>query len=252
MTHTTHSRMKWWLLRYGIFIPFVVISLLFLFLLLSLYVFSHFNPPFFLAFVVPLVVVLLSFQGFSYDNLWNAVKKLPSAWIREDFDPIRCTVTVREGTREYKILYHSSMVAYSHWVHLKNRKLLMGGAPEHYQIWTTYRGNTSILKDRYSLLSLVQTTGVKRLLFPALGSSTQKETVFDEHLMRIVPHLHEEAKEISSLRFVELAAEDEETIIVVLLTGNGKEHIHQALNLLKEVVHDAEVLPSTGLWGWEE
>lgn len=246
---------KWLLLRYGILIPILVIFFFFLYLLLSLYVYSFHDPPSFFAFIVPPLVILLCFQGFSYDNLYNAIKKLPPSWVKVDFDPIGCKVAVQEGKREYIILYHSFMVAFSNWISYLIRGKLSDwhGVPEHYQIWSPYRGGTFVSRNRYGLLAPVELSEVMNLLSPILTSKKQKEIVFDGDLMKMGSHLHQEAKEISSLRFAGLVKEDIETIVVMSLTGDGKKYIPQALDLLKKVVQNIDEVPSSSSegWGWE-
>lgn len=250
----TISAGKWLLLRYGILIPFLAIFFLFLYLLLSLYVYSFHNPPSFFALIVPSLVVLLCFQGFSYDNLYNAIKKLPPSWVKVDFDPIGCKVAVQEGKREYIILYHSFMVAFPNWISYLIRGKLSDwhGVPEHYQIWSPYRGGTFVSRNRYGLLAPVQLSQVMNILSPILTSKKQKEIVFDGDLMKMGSHLHQEAKEISSLRFAGLVKEDIETTVVMALTGDGKKYVPQALNLLKKIVQNIEGVPSSSEeWGWE-
>lgn len=251
----TISAGKWLLLRYGILIPFLAIFFLFLYLLLSLYVYSFHNPPSFFALIVPSLVVLLCFQGFSYDNLYNAIKKLPPSWVKVDFDPIGCKVAVQEGKREYIILYHSFMVAFPNWISYLIRGKLSDwhGVPEHYQIWSPYRGGTFVSRNRYGLLAPVQLSQVMNILSPILTSKKQKEIVFDGDLMKMGSHLHQEAKEISSLRFAGLVKEDIETTVVMALTGDGKKYVPQALNLLKKIVQSIEGGPSSSEeWGWEK
>jgi len=251
MVCTMPSGMKWWLLRHGILGSVLGAFLLILFIFTVIFSETLSTLIFFGS---TLVFFVFMFSGFAYSDLYAAIKEFPPSWVAEDFDLVRVKVTLREGTKEYVVLHHSILVLYTYWIYLKQGMWFdWQQAPDHYQIWTPYRGSTHATKDRYNYLSHIRPSGAARFFFPTLADSSQKETVFDEDLLRMVPHLHEAAKEISSLRFVGLAREGIETIIIVFLTRKGGKQVYQALDLLKKIVQDAEgIPPSSEGWEWDE
>ena len=98
--------------------------------------------------------------------------------------------------------------------------LLWDLLPDHYQVWTQYGGGP-VQHNRYDLAKYVRASG--------------GDTIFDENLMGTVPHLHEEAKQISSLRFVGYAREGVEIVLAAFLVEDGGKEVIQALNLLKKI-----------------
>ncbi len=258
MVCTMPSGTKWWLFRHGILVSVLgVLLLILLFYLLLTIVFSVtlsikivlYSHSIVFSVILSIMIV---FSGFAYSSLYAAIKELPQNWMAEDFDLVRCKVTLREGVKEYVVLYHGLLVPYTYWIYLKQGMWLdWQQAPGHYQIWTPYRGSTHTTGDRYNYLSHIRPSGAAGFFFPTLADSSQKETVFTEDLLRMVPHLHEKAKEISSLQFVGLARENIETIVVVFLTRKGEKQVYQALDLLKKIVQDAEGIPPSSE-GWDE
>ena len=128
--------------------------------------------------------------------------------------PLRYKVTVREGDRQYVVLYPAYV---SYRISLI---LLWDQPPDHYQVWTHYGGGP-VQHNRYDLAKYVRASG--------------GEIIFDENLMGTVPHLHEEAKQISSLRFVGYAREGVEIVLAAFLVEEDGKEVIQALNLLKKI-----------------
>lgn len=226
---------KWWLLTFGRLVQITGILLIFL-LPLIFFSFDIQNPfSFFTLLMLSVFVgIWMIFSGSAYANLDSVIKELGSEWVIEDFDPLRYKVTAREGDRQYVILYHAYMTPYTLWVDRASLLLSWDQLPEHYQVWTQYGGG-SVQHDRYDLAKYVRASGVSRLLFRGLASSDQREIIFDGILMDTVPHLHEEAKQISSLRFVGFAREGVEIVLAAFLLQHGGEEVIQALDLLKKI-----------------
>ena len=218
----TYRGKKWWLLKHGRLVQIgcillaIFLPVIFLFAIEYSFSFSHemiFNFMF-LLFVIFWVIIWIYFSGSAYSRLHDIINELDSGWVIEDFDPLRYKVTVREGDRQYVILY-PAYVSY-----IISLILLWDQLPDHYQVWTHYGGG-SVQRNRYDLAKYVRASG--------------GENIFDENLMETVPHLHEEAKQISSLRFVGYAREGVEIVLAAFLAEEGCKEVIQVLNLLKKI-----------------
>ena len=237
-----YSGKKWWLLKHGRLVH--IVGFLLIILLPALFVFfiiqtsfSFINEIFSISiFLLPVgffVIIWMIFSGSAYSNLYNIINKLDSGWVIEDFDPLRYKVTVRDKARQYVILYHVLVSPYTFWVDKNSWISTWNQLPEHYQVWTQYGGG-SVQHTRYDLAKHVR-GGVSRFFFSGLVSSNQGDTIFDENLMGTVSHLHEEAKQISSLRFVGYAREGVEIVLAAFLVQRGGKEVIQVLNLLKKI-----------------
>ena len=238
----TYGGKKWWLLKHGRLVHIVgfllIIFLPALFVLLIMqnsFSFSSeiFSISIFLLPVSFFVIIWIIFSGSAYSNLYNIINKLDSGWVIEDFDPLRYKVTIRDKTRQYVILYHVLMSPYTFWVDKSSWMFTWNQLPEHYQVWTQYGGG-SVQHNRYDLAKHIR-GGVSRFFFSGLVSSNQGKTIFDENLMGTAPHLHEEAKQISSLRFVGYAREGVEIVLAAFLVQCGGKEVIQVLDLLKRI-----------------
>lgn len=247
----TYSGKKWWLLKHGRLIRilgfFLIILLPLVFVSLAIWIPFPFG---FIGLFISMMLLCVSFMaiigmiysGSAYSNLYEVTKELDPGWVIEDFDPLRYKITIREGATHYVILYHARMTPYTYWVEkgalfFKNWDI----SPEHYQVWTTYgRGSPRVQRNRYDLTKYVRPSGILGFFFSGLISSSQRDTIFDENLMETISYLHDKAKQIPSLRFVGLAEEGVETIIVAFLTKNRGKDVIQALDLLKKITQETE------------
>lgn len=243
LADTTCSGKKWWLLKYGRLVQ--IVGALLIILLPLIFLFFVIENPFsldyellfnfiFLLILSFFVIIWMIYSGSAYSNLYSVVKELGPEWVIEDFDPLRCKITAREGGRQYMILYHAQMTPFTFWVDGASLILSWDRLPEHYQVWTQY-GRGSVPHDRYDLAKHVRASGVSRFLFRGLASSDQQGTIFDKNLMDTVPRLHKEAKQISSLRFVGFAREGVEIVLAAFLVQHGGKEVIQVLDLLKKI-----------------
>lgn len=158
----------------------------------------------------------------------------------EDFDPLRLMIKVRKGTRSYFILFHPYMSIYSMCIAVTRLGSVWNVPSRHYQVWTPLKGSYPATRDRYGLIEYVRPSGFGRL-FPYLLSAQKREIVFDDELMKRVPHLHDTVRNISSLRFMGLAVEKKKTILFVLLTRFADSvQISQTLEVLKRAADEIE------------
>ena len=243
LADSTSNGKKWWLLKHGRLVQIsgalliILLPLIFVFFVIQ-YPFSFSYESLFnfiyLLILSFFVIIWMIFSGSAYSHLYSVVKELGSGWVIEDFDPLRCKITAREGARQYVILYHAHNTPYTIWADFDYLNILGNRLPEHYQVWTQYRGG-SVQHNRYDLARYVRASRVSGFSFWGLMSSDQREIIFDENLMETVLHLHEEAKQISSLRFVGLCGLCDIVLAAFLVQHGGKEVI-QVLDLLKKII----------------
>jgi hypothetical protein len=167
------SGKKWWLLKYGRLVQ--LLGVLLIILLPLICVFFLIENPFSLSYellfnfiYLPIlgffVIIWMIFSGSAYSNLYSVVKELGSEWVIENFDPLRCKITAREGSRQYVILYHAHMTPYTLWVDKISLILSWNQLPEHYQVWTQYGGG-SVQHNRYDLAKYVRASRISRFFF---------------------------------------------------------------------------------------
>jgi hypothetical protein len=243
LTGNTHSGKKWWLLKHGrlvqiggilliMFVPVIIVF--FAIQNLSLFNFEILLISIMFLLIVSFFVIFwIFFSGSAYANLYSIIKELDLGWVIEDFDPLRYKILIRDKARQYVILYHSHMSLYAFWVDKNSLIFSWNQLPDHYQVWTQYGGG-SVQHNRYDLAKHVR-AGVSRFFFGGLVSSDQGEIIFDENLRGTVPHLHKEAKQISSLRFVGFAREGVEIVLAAYLVQKGGKDVIQVLDLLKKI-----------------
>ena len=179
------------------------------------------------------------FSGSAYDNLSRMGAAL-EGYKFERADTLRLTVTVKDQEREFTILYHALAAPYSFWVYISHFLLTtLDIPPEHYQIWTSLNGSLPAWRSRYDFLKYVRPSGVKR--FFSMTSSEKGECVFDEYVMALSGNLHQKAKEISSLRYIGHAREQNELIVVAFLTQAASiQEIGETLTIMKKICHQVE------------
>ena len=93
-------------------------------------------------------------------------------------------------------------------------------------------------RKRYEYLKYVKPSGVK-VFFQS--STKQENIVFEEKLMEICSQFHEEAKKMSSLRFVGLAQEKRESILFAMLTQYmDAVQRNDVVSLLQKIAYEIE------------
>lgn len=174
--------------------------------------------------------------GLTYRTLHRVSKNVLHFTV-EDFDPVHCILKIK-NEREYTILYQSQVVSLMHWFTQESPFLYRWDIPpQHYQVWTQVKGIHTERK-RYEYLKYVKPPGVK-VFFQS--STKQENIVFEEKLMEICSQFHEEAKKMSSLRFVGLAQEKRESILFAMLTQYmDAVQINDVVSLLQKIACEIE------------
>jgi hypothetical protein len=219
-----------------------ILLLLILAFLIILHIFMYIPPS--AGFFVFLCVLLLGgvmiiFSGSAYSNL-SRIGAVLGGYTLERADTLRLTVTVKDQEREFTILYHALAAPYSFWVYISHSLLTtLEIPPEHYQIWTSLKGSSPARRNRYDFIKYVRPSGAKR--FFSMTSSRKGECVFDEYVMALNGNLHRKAKEISSLRYMGVAREQNELIVAAFLTQVASiQEIGETLTIMKEICHQVE------------
>jgi len=240
----THGR-KWWLLRNGRTLLCGGILLLVLLPVLCFYfmIVVSFSVFVWAALVILFTMDILWIKHAScYRTLYCMAEELRCTL--EDFDPLRLIIKVRKGTGSYFILFHPYVSFYSMWIAMTRLGPVWNVPSRHYQVWTPLKGSYPATRDRYGFMEYVRPSGIGRL-FPYILSAQKREIVFDEELMKRVPHLHDTARNISSLRFMGLAVEKKKTILLGLLTRFADSlQVSQTLEVLKKAADEIEHPPS--------
>lgn len=214
-----------------------------IFFSLVLFTYVAFNGPIssvtaILTITAILVGAVMTFFGSVFRDLSGMLEALSCTV--EDFYPKQFIAEVTNGTRNYSIFYFSPMNPLLYWKILAYAKYRWEIPSEHYQIWTPLESPHYTYLKRYDHIDYVRPSGIRKV-FSGIAGTKQKDTVFDSSLEKIVPHRHEEAKKISSLRFVGLADEQGETILLTMLTQHADEmEMNQTLMLLKEIAQEIE------------
>lgn len=220
-----------------------VVGVLLIFFSLILLIYLAFKGPIsFMTAILTIIAVLtgvvMTFSGSVFRDLSGMLEAL--SFTVEDFDPKQFITKVTNGTRNYSIFYFSPINPLVYWKILEYAKYRWEIPSEHYQIWTPLESPHHAHLKRYDYIDYVRPSGVRKVFYGIAGIK-QKDTVFDSNLEKIVPHRHEEAKKISSLRFVGLADEQGETILLAMLTQHADEmEMNQTLTLLKEIAQEIE------------
>lgn len=235
------SNKKWSLLKNGKKIHqfgFILLLLLMVFIPLQIHTgyFSTFIMILFFGYIMGAAIFI--FSGSAFANLYKIVENIQPEFTLERFKALPQKIIIKNTeNREFMILYHSLVSLYTFWIYIRYFILFTWDIPpEHYQVWTPLgKLPINVKNNRYNYLEWVRPYGLKRL-FAGIMISQQKEIVFDNELREVASHLHQEAKEISTLLFVGFAKESGKPILLALLAQTAdSSHISKTLILLEKI-----------------
>jgi hypothetical protein len=185
-------------------------------------------------FAIIAIVIISS----DYANLYKFFEKLPANFVIEDINLIYTKITMKdERARRYTVKFHRF------WGEPNLRDFAEN--PEYYEIWTPLRRSLcypeSDLHDRTD-------SGIKAIILNFFVPHTRSRntssssTVFDKNLMKLVHLRYEnEARTISSLRFVKLVKKQGGPILLAKLTKDASDvQIDRTMNLLKTLLYQIE------------
>jgi hypothetical protein len=217
-----YAGIKWWLLKNGRTVSLLGV-LLFVILggfIISCLIYSESSILYILLLIDIFLILWVIYLGSGYSSIYEMVRKLSHVTV-EDFNPVNIRVVVKDvKNRKYTISYHIFFPASFTYPTYRSPS-------EHYKIWTLLKGlDGCYYKSIYGFTEYVR-SGHFSL------SSKQREIVFDEGLMKICSHLHDQAKAISSLRFVGFARQRWRAYLLAMLTeyANSAE-IERTIKLL--------------------
>ena len=234
---------SWWLLKNGKILYYGGILSIFLYILLLIILFPLLFTGKDVSFVLVIVlaviilaIVAVIYISSDYFNLYKAIERLPSNFVIEDIDLLRANVTLKdERARRYTVKFCRA----------RGEPELRDFAedPESYEIWTPLRRSSRYPESSLHDYADSEIKGMKLFsLLPRIGDwkTSSSSTVLDENLLKLV-HLRyeDEARTISSLRFVKIVKKQGEPILLAKLTKNiDRFQIEKTLNLLKTLVQE--------------